>query len=66
MQKLKSFVLFLQGKKLYICAGLAGLVFTLQLLGVLGEDVAKVLLGLLGFGGMTALGARVSRLQLKG
>lgn len=66
MNKLKSLQLALQGKKLYICAVLAGVVFVLKILDVLDEGTANILFSLLGFGGITALGARVSRSLPKG
>ena len=66
MQKLKSLVLFLQGKKSHILALLGATVAALQFLGYVTDDVAMALFGLLGFGAVSAMRAGIARSLPKG
>jgi len=54
-------VAWLEGKKTFLCAGLAAVVFLLQLLGVLNQSLAEQLYALLGFGAAVSLRSALSK-----
>ena len=50
----------LQGKKTYICVGIAAIVFIAQLLGIVPANTAETIYGILGFGGILGLRSAIA------
>lgn len=63
---MKRLLDWLDGKKTYITAGAGMLVFGAWSLGLIDDETAKTLLGLLGFGGLAFLRAGVAKVEKRG
>lgn len=61
IQSLASLSVWLQGKKTYIVAGVAAIVFFLAAVGVIPQEVANMIYTILGITGVVTVAAKINR-----